>query len=308
MNFKNGDHEITESQLLDHTLELLENQGAEIARDYLESHHQGVRSTNRVQIENFRYCLAAVCGEKDTALHILHDAIMEEGYWYRPEVFEDEDLKSLWEEPVFIQLRELSSIRYQKVLDESVPVCTWKEKEGDTILLALHGNQETLEDAKKQWEFMNSTETQVEYFQSGEPDSYGIYRWEADGPGAQQLSGTLNKMEWETYHDQILTGFSAGCNVIARGISEETVHCSKMIFVAPWLPSFDTIGYDSLCEPLKDTKVLIVCGEQDNDCLSSATELAHILKIHGIASTLNVIPQLGHGFPDNFAEIVQQWL
>ncbi len=80
-----------------------------------------------------------------------------------------------------------------------------------------------------------------------------------------------------------------------------------MIFVAPWLPSFYAIGYDSLCEPLKDTKVLIVCGEQDYDCLSSATELAHILKIHGIDSTLNVISQLGHGFPDNFAEIVQQW-
>ena len=124
----------------------------------------------------------------------MYSAIIEKGYWYRPEVFDDEDLQSLWEDPEFNQLKELSCRRYQETLSNSAPVCTWNKKTADTILLALHGNQETMDNAKKQWEFVRCAEIQVEYFQSGEPDSYGIYRWETDGPGAMQLSQTLKNI------------------------------------------------------------------------------------------------------------------
>lgn len=297
-------HETTEKQLLNHTLELLEREGPLQARAYLESLQQDAVSRNRVQIENFRYCLAACCGDKDEALAILRHAIIDEGFWYRPEVFDDGDLESLWNDPEFLRLKKLSEKRYTEAVRLAGPVCTWKKKTSDKILLALHGNQQTFEDAKEQWDSIRSAGIQAEYLQSGELDSFGIYRWEPDGPGVMHLLQMLKDIGWDSYQERILAGFSAGCNVIARAAAEGNVSCNQAILVAPWIPYFEENGYRSLGVAFRDIRVTVLCGEQDSDCLPGATELVKELKQQGVDCTFMRIPGLGHDFPGNFPEIL----
>jgi len=299
---------MNETQLLDNTLELLGTEGPDAACQYLERYQEGVVTDNRSQIENFRYCLAAVCGEKERSLHILENAIRNQGFWYRPQVFEDEDLKSLWDDPLFRQLKDLSEERYRAVLANSVPVCTWREKNADKLLLSLHGNQENLHYAERQWEFLEEFGVQVEYFQSGEPDSSKIFRWEADGPGAAQLARAASRIPCRAYRETIFAGFSAGCNVIARAIAEEDLRCGSLVFIAPWLPSFDSGGFGALCEKLTGTDVLVVCGEKDDDCMPGAIRLKEEINGRNGICRLVSVPGLGHGFPSNFREIILGWL
>lgn len=299
---------MTEKDLLEETLALYTQQGAAEARAFLEAKQPLVAARNRVQIENFRYCLAAVCGEKETALELLHNAIVGQGLWYRPAVFEDEDLRSLWEEPAFQSLQALSTQRYEAALDSTRPICTWEKKSAERLLLALHGNQQSLENAREAWSFAACERLQVDYFQSGEPDCYGLFRWEPEGPGPQQLADLLPQIGWGAYSERILGGFSAGCNVIARAVLEKKVPCDKIIWMGPWLPSFGEGRMEALCAPLQDTQVLIVVGTEDKGCLPWAEQAYQALKAGGVKCSLQLIPGLRHEFPENFGELASGWL
>jgi predicted esterase len=165
-----------------------------------------------------------------------------------------------------------------------------------------------MRDSKSKWNTLETNDLQVEYLQSSELDSYQLFRWEKDGSGPDQLASALQNMKYKEYRKIVLGGFSAACNTIARTITEKSISPDLIVFVGPWLPSFDQTTFAILAKKLSESKVLIICGDKDEDCSPHAHALHQALKSANISCQFYQIPDLAHNFPPDFADLVSQWI
>ena len=297
-----------EDKVLNDTLEVLEEEGVKSAYDYVSGHMKDIPNPSG-QYYNFLYCLAALDGKSEEAMGYLEEAIVQRGYWYRPEVFDDGDLDSLRDIPRFQELEKISKRRYEKALETSETKISWEKRTKDNILLVLHGNQQNMSHSREEWSVLSDKNLQVEYMQSEEIDSFEIFRWEDEGNGPLQLKSCLEKIQWDEYGQSILGGFSAGCNVILRAILEEDIDCSAIVLQSPWMPMVES-SLPQLVEILmgKNIKVMIICGAKDHDCLEPSKTLASALINNGVVVKSIWVNELGHEFPDDFKEIVGDFL
>jgi hypothetical protein len=300
---------MNQNKLLNTTIEILSNQGAEPAYNYMLHNQNNVIDSNRSQVYNFLYCLAAVTGKKEEALSWLEEAVVVNKYWYRPEVFNDSDLDSLVGEERFERIKTISEKRYLEAKKTAKTQCTWTNKTRNNILIALHGNQQNIEMCKKHWEFMKDNDYQVEYLKSCELDSYELYRWEDDGNGELQLNNICEEIDWSNYDKRILGGFSSGCNVILKAILENKINCEYIILQSPWIPIINEKAEEliSVLEHGK-IKILLICGDCDEDCTPLAQTLQHKATEKKIDINTVWIKGLSHDFPDNFQEIVSEYI
>lgn len=295
---------MNESIILDEVLDILDSEGEEAAYAHLLNQYMPSKNYSS-QYYNYLYCIAALCNKKEEAIHWLEEAIETKGYWYRPVVFEDEDLYGIRNTEAFKNCEKISNKRYKLALKEAKTLCSWKMKSSDKIALVLHGNQQNMSDSLNDWAFLTNDGYQVEGIQSVELDSYNLYRWEDDGNGAIQLAKALLSLPWRDYDETILCGFSAGCNTILRAIVDEDVKCSRIILQSPWIPMIE----QSLTKVIqhikqKNIKVHILCGVEDEDCYQVSQRLYKALDTSGIGVDVDFIEKLGHAFPINVERLV----
>jgi len=282
---------MSEERLLDKALEILKESGADKAYGYILS-NRGMLDEHSGQLYNFLYCLSAVIGAKDESLAWMREAVIDKGYWYRPEVFEDSDLDSIRGEALFLECKKISDERYCEALRAAETICTWNEAKRTKLALALHGNQQNIGSDKGFWRFLEDEGYQVEYVQSKIIDSHMLYRWEDDGE--TQLDGIIRKIPWNKYEARALCGFSAGCNEILKTLLADTnIKCEKIILHSPWMPVIDN-NLDKLMAALDKVKIEIVCGENDSDCLPHAKKLAKEAAARGLNCKLEIVAGLGH--------------
>ena len=299
---------MNENKLLNNTLELINKEGTNDAYKYLTSNISELSGISG-QVYNFLYCLAATSDKYEEALKWMEEAIEDKGLWYRPEVFDDEDLESLWADERFIRLRETSNKKYLSALEEVDTVFTWNEKKKDKLIVVLHGNQQNNNISREYWSVINEDSYQIEYLQSKEIDSFELFRWEDDGDGPNQLSSKINSIEWSLYESRVLAGFSAGCNTILRALCETEVDCDKVILQSPWIPSIEK-DLDGMMRKLisKETSVLLICGLEDEDCLPQSLAFKSKAQELGLECQTVFIKGLGHDYPSNFGDIVAEFL
>lgn len=225
-----------ENNVINEALRLMDNSIRE-AYDYLVVNEASVEDRTG-QLYNFLYCLAALSNMEDESLSWLEEAVINRKMWYRPEVFDDDDLDLIRETLRFQKCLSLSNIRYENALKESKSICTWKIKTKDDLLLVLHGNQQNIDIARQDWDQF-SDQYQVEYLQSSEIDSKDLYRWEIEGNGYKELLKVLEKIEMTEYKTVSLAGFSAACHVILKALTNGFSVCNKVILQSPWIKDLD---------------------------------------------------------------------
>lgn len=284
---------MTEAKLLDKTLEILGEFGAPLAYEYILSNKDSLENCSG-QLFNFLYCLAALTGSKEEALKWLKEAVVDKGFWYRPEVFEDSDLDLIRDDAVFEECKKISDAKYHEALRGARTLCTWEKVNGPRLALVLHGNQQNMTFGRDYWQFMQGQGYQVEYVQSKTIDSHMLYRWE-DG-GEIQLDKVVNGIFWDAYNVRRLCGFSAGCNEILRTLASSNVVCEEIVLLAPWIPVIDG-DIDGLMAALGKVRINIICGENDEDCLPHAKKLAEEALKRGLDCKLETVSGLGHSFP-----------
>jgi len=110
-------------------------------------------------------------------LEWLTTAILERGWWYRPEVLEDDDLASLKNNSAFLSLKSVSDNRYADAASRAKAVFTWEKKKADKLFLAVHGNTQNGQTARDDWEpiLRDHTQWQLETIQSAEPSYMPLY-------------------------------------------------------------------------------------------------------------------------------------
>lgn len=204
-----------ENDLLEETLAIAEN-GYVAAYQFLLKEYENNPEAYGPQTLYFLACLAGGANLPEKALEWLTTAILEKGWWYRPEVLEDDDLASLKNNFAFISLKSVSDHRYADALSRAKAGFSWERKNADKLFLAVHGNTQNGQMAREDWEpiLRDHRQWQLETIQSAEPDGYGTYRWSYDRVSFLPVAKAIEKMQNEGYKKIVCGGFSAGCDML----------------------------------------------------------------------------------------------
>ncbi len=286
-----------ENDILEKTLSLAEAGYAAAYRFLLEEYEQQPDDFGP-QALYFLACLAGGDGQPERALDWLRLAILENGWWYRPEVLEDDDLASLSDNPAFHALKALSDGRYGEAVSKSQAVFSWGGKKSDQLFLAVHGNTQNAQLAREDWQPLLDSEWQLETIQSAEPDGYGTYRWSYDMASYVPVADAIEKMQGAGYDRIACGGFSAGCDMLLRAIALSPARCDALVLQSPWIPMLEAHGEDLIQTLLrKNIRVIIRCGSEDEDCLPMAEQLYELLQRADIPAELTIQQGNRHQFP-----------
>lgn len=299
---------MTEIKLLDATLELIDDNGTAKAYAYLVSNLDRDDDWSS-QVYNFLYCLAATSDKVDEAIVWLKEAVMAKGLWYRPEVFEDNDLDVIRDYSDFKSCVEISNKRYEEAMKHTKTDFSWNKKNDDNLLVVLHGNQQNNEISRSFWAELAQPSYQIEYLQSSEIDSFQLYRWSDDGDGPGQLNGALGKVAASLYNKTVLAGFSAGCNTILRAIASGDSRCEMVILFSPWMPIVESKCDDVIMAlKAKEIATVLICGELDEDCMPQCRLFEERAKALGFKYKQNYLEGMSHEYPENLVALVSQYL
>lgn len=290
---------IKENDLLEKTLELAENGYEEAYRFLFKAYDENPGSCGP-QTLYFLACLAGGSGLSEEAMGWLQKSICDHGWWYRPEVLEDDDLAELRENAAFISLKEESDSRYHEAAVGSKAVFSWGKKTADRILLAVHGNTQNGKTAREDWQpfLKEHPRWQLETIQSAEPDGYGTYRWSYDMESYVPVATAIAGVQQEAYQEIVCGGFSAGCDMLLRAVTFSAVRCDALILQSPWIPVLQDHAEEvTTAIREKQIKLIIRCGSEDEDCLPMAEQLKEAADAAGVPATLTIQKGCRHQFP-----------
>lgn len=286
-----------ENDILENTLSIAE-EGYAAAYRYLLGEYEKRSGDFGPQTLYFLACLAGGEGQTERALAWLNLAIRDNGWWYRPEVLEDDDLAALADRPAFTELKALSDGRYAEAVTKSEAVFSWEKKRADRLFLAVHGNTQNGQTAREDWRPLLGPAWQLESIQSAEPDGFGTFRWSYDPASCLPVAKAIEEMQDRGYERIACGGFSAGCDMLLRAIACSPARCDMLILQSPWIPMLQEQG-EALANAVrqKGVEVKIRCGSEDEDCLPMALQLFEALRREGVSAELEIQKGNRHQFP-----------
>lgn len=288
-----------ENDILETTLSIAENGYSEAYHFLLDAYEKNIERYGP-QTLYFLACLAGGMNMSEKSINWLRKSIVDNGWWYRPEVLEDVDFELLKENSEFLLLKSISDARYADAVRKSKPLFSWKVKTADNLFLAVHGNTQNGQIARNDWEpiIEENGDWQLETIQSGEPDGYGTYRWSYDMVSYLPVANAIKKVQSEGYQKIVCGGFSSGCDMLLRSISFTSVHCNLLILQSPWLPFLENYAAD-LVQAIQQKNIVIriFCGSADGDCLPLAKKLYRLMKREKLDVKLNIQANSRHQFP-----------
>lgn len=292
----------TENDILEKTLSLAESNYAE-AYDFLLGEYEKTPALYGPQTLYFLACLAGGAGMPDSALSYIRKAVSENGWWYRPEVLDDDDLECIKENAEFVALKAVSDSRYKEAVTGSKAVFSFGGKKAENLFLAVHGNTQNAQTARDDWKpFLACDDRwQAETIQSAEPDGYGTYRWSYDETSYLPVAEALETVRNAGFKKVVCGGFSAGCDMLLRSVLFTPARPDMLILQSPWIPLIteqEQKYAEVLAETLAEKKIAlkIFCGADDADCLPLAERLFDAVREKCADAELFVTENCRHGF------------
>ena len=287
-----------ENDLLEETLSIAED-GYATAYEFLRKEYEKNPENCGPQTLYYLACLAGGADLPEEALQWLKTAILDNGWWYRPEVLDDDDLASLKDNAGFLLMKSVSDNRYAVAVSKAKAVFTWERKKTDKLFLAVHGNTQNGQIAAEDWKpiFADDTQWQLETIQSAEPDGYETYRWSYDMVSYLPVADAMEKMQNEGYRKLVCGGFSAGCDMLLRAITFSPARCDMLALQSPWIPILQDYT-EALVSAVKQKNIAlrIFCGSDDEDCLPMAKQLYEVTNREGIPVELVIQDGNRHQF------------
>ncbi|KMN45110.1 alpha/beta hydrolase [Bacillus paramycoides] len=299
---------MTYIKLLNETLDCYANKGSFEAYTYIMEHAKGVVG-NEAQIYNFKYALASAAGLEEEALHLMKEAIIENGFWYGNEyLISDDDLKPLHKFEEFHKMVQLCKEREElaKKTERADVKYIYSKKKGN-LLLTMHGDQENIQIIEPYWKSVLTQDYTLALPQSSQIQFSDGFVWDDIDRGKEELKEHYDKfIENHTVENVVIGGFSAGARVALYTILQKDINVDGFIFMAPWLPAIEE--WNELLGMLQDKgiKGYIICGDQDEDCYEVTQQFVQLLKDKDIEHKYKVVPNLKHDYPNNFDELLKE--
>jgi predicted esterase len=240
--------------------------------------------------------LLAKMNRASEALDLLRDGL-DRGYRYRGRWLRHERFAALTSQPDFSALVERSEAQYERAQTDARPDLSVFLPHGgsDTqlpVLVALHGNNRTMQDTAPSWQSVVRDGWVLAVPQSSEiATTPGFFVWNDRDRVAQDLKTHLASLRARLSLDatrSVLGGFSMGARLaIELGLTGRFL-TKRILAIGTWLPDFDTLVVLLERSIVQESRVYVVVGRHDASGYEGSMRLVDHLTMLGGSAQIEI--------------------
>jgi predicted esterase len=259
--------------------------------------------------------LLATMGRESEALDLLRDGLGR-GYRYRGRWLRHERFAALTSQPDFSALVERSDAQYERAQDKARPELSVFVPEGASgrdapVLIALHGNNRTIEDTAPSWQSIVRDGWFLAVPQSSEiATTPGFFLWNDRERATRDIGvhmATLRDRFSLDPRRSVLGGFSMGARLALEvGLSERS-SAKRILAIATWLPDFEALAGLLELSAIHESRVYIVVGRRDASGYEGSVRLVEHLRTLGASAEIE-IHEGGHEEPNDMSATLRRAL
>jgi len=268
-------------------------------------------------------CAHERAGHDEEALHTLDAALARGNCWQNSLLLWSPSLKPLRDSPRFHRILARSKALMDKLeADARVGVTVFPPKGRRTatappLFLALHGGADIPGEHDAYWAAASSVGVLVAIAQSSQRRSSDTFWW---GAPPEPFDHERSERDVKAAYDQVsatspfdvtrvvLGGFSQGAVLaVTLALQGRPFPVRGLACVGPGIEDLEPLL--PLMEPAaaRGLRAWILAGERERG-LELITHLGQELTLRGVACELDVVPGLGHEFPEDFGTRLQSGL
>lgn len=252
-------------------------------------------------------CLMAVTGREEDALAALDDGLNRGAWWPTLMLDRDPDLESIRDSEAFAHVTAEADRRWKQAFasEPEVHIYPPSGEPSGAVLVALHGSPgEPAEVSARHWRAVCGQGALLVVPQSSQPHSPdGGWTWADEDRTSTDLRFAFDRVKAEHEFDPtrfVLAGFSQGGRVaISHALRRTPTRSCGFIAVAPAMRHHPI--EELLAGPDARPRGWIVVGQEDA-IVDSVTSLHQAAAGHGFSWKLDLVPDLGHDFSEDFDE------
>lgn len=270
-------------------------------------------------IAYLRSCMAARIGKPEVAVAILEKAL-QHGHWYGEQMMRlTPSWQSLQGMPAFERVAAVCKERESAEHSESRVLV--REPEGSIqggqrypLLIALHGNGDNATHTLSGWQAVASAGWLLGAIQSSQMSGSGSYGWFDVEQAIREIEGQYANLCEQYPIDTervILAGFSMGSDLALQLALEGVIPARGFMLLGPggtiettdvWLPFIEA-------GKARGLRGYVMLGAEDvNVAQDDIRSLVALLNNHGVACGFEAIPDVGHGYPAEYAPMLRRAL
>ncbi len=264
-------------------------------------------------ISYLRSCMAARVEQPELAIQVLRDAL-DQGFWYGEQIMRaSPSWQPLQGRPDFEELverfkerQEAADVRPQRFIMEPAGGC--RADRPCPLFIALHGNGDNGTTALNGWRPATDAGWLLAALQSSQAGMSDAYIWDDQDTARREIAEHYTALcqQYAVDVDRVVVaGFSMGGETALRMVLSGVVPARGFVLLGPGGPTIDTpeawlplIGQGAA----RGLRGFVLLGEQDAGVPhDSIRTLVELLNTHGVPCELELLPNLGHQYPDDIA-------
>jgi predicted esterase len=252
----------------------------------------------------WRMCLLSLDGHTDETLSVFREGLAS-GLWWRSDVFDDPDLKSVRDLPGFRQLMSESQKSYEEARhhterDYAILLPDGPGSEPYPLVIFLHGRNGNKDSNRAEWETARQKGWLVLLAQSTQPLFPGSYCWDDIVKAMDDLHFYFTQVSQKYSIDSrrlILAGFSQGSGMAIHAALSGEFDARGFIGIASW--SAEPKALVPQTEGARQVRGYFMTGEKDHT-FETARHIWNAMQEQGISVAEELHPDLAHEFPPDF--------
>jgi len=262
-------------------------------------------------------CLNSVLHKEDKAIEILKGSLNADTWWSPKQLEKEKDLDPIRNHKEFKEILEKCYQMIEEKQKESKPERLvfypdkFDEKKKYPLFVALHWAGGNAEEFSEYWKHVLKRGYILLVPQSSQLFGQKRYCWEDWEKAKNEITDHILEIEKHNLIEDgiIIAGASQGANreIINFAFEDTPLNIKKFIAVIP--PIRDVSFYIPLLKNgvRKGVRIYIIAGEKDIFA-EKTKELYSEMEKAGLQCKLTVIPGIGHEFPSNFDDYIDEAL
>jgi poly(3-hydroxybutyrate) depolymerase len=242
----------------------------------------------------------------------MEQAISDGLWWSENRLRAETDLAGIQGNPKFEQLVSVCVERYQSAKAQAKPQLIILEPDASKsthhpLLLVLHGRDGNAEREKHHWESARYLGWLIALAQSSQIGSLDAYVWDDVELARQEIREHFKMLEQKYSLDAnriVFGGFSQGSGIAILAALQGDIPAKAFIAVAPGrIVNVDHLPVLAELARGRGLHGVIVAGGKDPR-FNVFVQVREILSNHDIPCQLEIRPDLGHAYPDDFKNLL----